>query len=81
MKDPYEWMERAYDDPDYDVENDEEAMQQTYTCDECGCTFTLEEAIYDFAVRIDGITYRGSGYCCDLCGNCAADKVESYPEL
>ena len=73
----FEWINRSINDPNYDVENDIEAMTEKYVCQECGCTFTLDEASSDFMDHIDGISYLSTDYRGDLCGICAAEKMEN----
>ena len=61
---------------EYNVEEDDEILYMQRTCDKCGCTFTLYEAMSDFADRIDGIKYSQE-YSGEYCGNCAADMLEA----
>lgn len=60
---------------DYDLENDEEILNMSRQCKKCGCSFTVSEAIRDFASRISGASYAKE-YEGEYCGNCAADKYE-----
>lgn len=67
---PDDW----YND-DYDVEDDEEILYMPRTCKECLCTFTLYEAMSDYADRIDWPPYTEDNIG-EYCGNCAADRTE-----
>ena len=41
MAEPFDYIEKAIDDPSYDVRSDYEAMcEVVYTCKKCGQTFT-----------------------------------------
>ena len=71
----FDWIEKSFDDPDYDVQYDDEAMNESYTCNRCGCIFTLDEAASNYYSRSNGdLSYFSSSYRGDLCGHCAADK-------
>lgn len=68
--DPEEWF-----DDDYDLDEDLEVLTIPRTCDRCGCSFTIEQAIVDYSARID-FPYYALQFIGDLCGNCAADSIE-----
>ena len=61
---------------DYDVEDDDEILYEPRTCEMCGASFTIYDAMSDYGDRIDwpGYTEACRG---ELCGNCAADRTES----
>ena len=66
------------DNAEYSIEDDPEELQKSYVCDNCGCTFTMEEAIDDYGDRFNGdLSYISCRHAGDLCGNCAADKTEA----
>ena len=66
------YFDFALDNPDYNVEDDFDTMHETRTCEQCHCSFTLDEAFSTFYEHI-GISYRSAGYTGELCGDCAAD--------
>ena len=72
------WFDKGLSDSQYDLNDDEEELEKTYVCECCGCTFTLGEALSDFADRFNyDLSYNGCGYDGSLCGNCAADEEEA----
>jgi len=62
-------------DDDYDIEDDDEIMYMSRTCDVCGRTFTLYDAMSEYAGREPGLSYLPE-FDGSLCGHCAADKTD-----
>ncbi len=60
---------------DYDVEDDVEVLYETRTCNRCGCSFTLYEAMSRYSDRI-GYQRYGYDFVGEYCGDCAADITE-----
>lgn len=60
----------------YDVNDDDTVLYEPRTCDCCGRSFTLYEALSDYADHIDWPSY-GDKFSGEYCGNCAAEIVES----
>ena len=59
----------------YDVEDDPTVLYEQRTCEKCGKTFNLYDAMSEYADRISWPDY---GYECagEYCGNCAADIMD-----
>ena len=67
----YDWFNDSYD-----VEDDPTVLYEQRTCEKCGCSFTLYEALSDYADRIDYPPYSEDN-AGEYCGNCAADNTEA----
>lgn len=65
---------------DYDVENDDAILYCSRICDRCGKTFTLYDAMSEYADRIDWPEYSYN-FIGEYCGNCAADITEENFKL
>lgn len=61
---------------DYDLDEDDEILHMSRTCKECGCSFTLEEAINDYCWRFESFRYENE-FEGEYCGHCAADITEA----
>ena len=61
---------------DYDVFDDETVLYEPRTCDRCGCTFNLYDAISTCADHVDWPDY-GYKFSGEYCGDCAAEILNS----
>lgn len=72
----FEYDENDWFSDEYDLEDDDEILYMPRTCEKCGCTFTIYEAMSRYADRIDWPSYIQE-YEGEYCGDCAADITDS----
>lgn len=60
---------------EYDVEDDDVVLYEQRICRDCHCSFTLYDAMSEYADRIDWPPYTEDNVG-EYCGNCAADRTE-----
>ena len=75
----FKWIRTGADDAflDEDTDDDIEAVEcNTYTCERCGTTFVLADAIWQFESHFHGdISY--SEFWEKICGDCAIEDIET----
>ena len=68
--DEYDWFS-----DDYDIEDDNEILYMNRTCQKCGASFTIYEAMSEYADRVSYPSYIQE-YEGEYCGSCAAEETE-----
>lgn len=72
--------EDVLEDEEYNYEDDYEIMTMPRTCHNCGCSFTLNQALYDYSYCLSQtyMDFSPYGSVCsgEYCGGCAAEMWE-----
>ena len=71
----FEYDEDDWFSDEYNVEDDDEILYMTRTCEECGCTFNIYDAMSEYADHISWPSYI-TEFEGEYCGACAAEKIE-----
>lgn len=66
---------------DYNVEDDDEILDMSRTCEKCGRSFTIREAMSEYSDHIDWPYYE-SEFEGEVCGYCAIEIInKQFPVL